>query len=59
MPEIKLTEQEANTTRKWFDCLHDVTKLYFEEDDWKLAKKIYNACGMDFSKARKSNSSKS
>lgn len=47
---MKLTKEEANLCRQWFDALQDlqgITKSCFlQTDDFELARKLYEKVGM-------------
>jgi hypothetical protein len=46
MPTIKLTQEELDLTRQWFNAVQDLNPKYLEPADYVLAKRIYEALGM-------------
>lgn len=42
----KLTDEELNLARQWFDALRDVNPKYLARDDYVLGLKLYDFVGM-------------
>ena len=43
---MKISPEQANVLRQWFDSLQDTHPEYLEQKDYVLAAKLYELCGM-------------
>lgn len=46
MEEMKITAEQANIFRQWFDSLQDTHPEFLDQEDYKLAAKLYEICDM-------------
>ena len=42
---MELTDADLQTVREWFDAIQDSNPGYLEQPDYRLAKRVYEACG--------------
>lgn len=42
---IQLTDEEVNLVRQWFNAVQDLKPAYLQAPDFKLAARVYEACG--------------
>lgn len=43
---MKITDEELDLVRQWFDAAQDLNRSYLEPHDYSLARKIYQRLGI-------------